>query len=282
MSSAQPVNALLRGLQLLEVVNTHGPAGLAQIQRLTDLPKATVHRQLETLRHAGYIAFDDMTQTYHVDLRALALTNNFSYEKQFLRMAAPVMSKLRDKLGWPSDLAVFQHDKMVIVDTNRRPGMLSTNRSIGSRVPMMASATGRVYLANVDADEREALLEALRASIDPYEAMAKNKAATRTMIEETRERGYAISDKEFLPTNRGAAVAVVWNRKVVCVINLIAIASLVSIEEVHKRYVPLLLEAKEEMEELLCSMSQMDKGARSGPTPRSYGGRRRTRKEEVE
>ncbi len=279
MTSTQPVNALLRGLQLLEVVNTNGPAGLAQIQRLTDLPKATVLRQLETLRHAGYIAFDDVTQTYHVDLRALALTNNFSYEKQFLRMAAPIMASLREKLGWPSDLAVFQHDKMVIVDTNRRPGMLSTNRSIGSRIPIMASATGRAYLANLQSDEREDLLEMLRASNDPYEALAKNKEATRAIVEKAREQGYAISDQEFLPTNRGAAVAVEWNGKVVCVINLIAIASLVTLEDVHKRYVPLLLEAKSEMEDQLCSMSNYTRDARPGIAPRSYGGRRRSAKE---
>ncbi|RJG02816.1 IclR family transcriptional regulator domain-containing protein [Noviherbaspirillum sedimenti] len=282
MTSTLPVNALLRGLQLLETVNTYGPAGLAKIQRLTGLPKATVLRQLETLRQAGYIAFDPPTQTYQVDLRALALTNNFSYEKQFVNLAAPVMNRLRQKLGWPSDLAVFQHDKMVIVDTNRQPGMLSTNRSIGSRIPIMASATGRAYLANIDVERRETLLKILQASDDPYEALAKNKAATKKIIEQTRSQGYAISDQEFLPTNRGAAVAVVWNHEVACVINLIALASLVTVEDVHKRYVPMLLEARDEMEEALCNLGMSKASTREAPKPRAYGARKRAAKGDLE
>lgn len=277
MTTSTPVNALLRGLQLLETVNTHGPAGLATIQRLTNLPKATVLRQLETLRQGGYIAFDEATQTYHVDLRALALSNNFSHERQFLALAAPIMTRLRLRLGWPSDLAVFQYDKMVIVDTNRRPGMLSTNRSIGSRIPIMASATGRAFLANTDEVRRAALLKILQGSDDQYEVMAKDPAATAAIIAQTSSQGYAISDKEFLPTNRGAAVAVVWKQEVVCVINLIAIASLVTVDDIRRLYIPMLLDAKSEMEDALYNLgTQQPAGAAK---PRSYGVRRAGKRE---
>ncbi|MFT3802581.1 MAG: helix-turn-helix domain-containing protein [Burkholderiaceae bacterium] len=247
MASA-PVNALLRGLLVLEAVNTHGPAGLSQLWRHTGLPKATTLRLLESLRQAGYLSFDADMQTYRVSLRALALSNNVSLEGQLLEIARPIMTRLRERLGWPSDLAVFQHDKMVIVDTNRKPGMLSTNRSIGSRIPLMASATGRAYLAHVPSDERERLLNVAALSNDPFEQLARDRPAAERVLALTHRRGYALSDQEFLPTNRGAAVAVMHGSRVVCVINLIALASLVGINEVRKRYVPMLLDAKAEIE----------------------------------
>lgn len=251
MRAATPVNALVRGLLVLETVNTHGPAGLSHIWRHTGLPKATVFRLLESLRESGYLAYDAEAQTYQVGLRTLALSNNVSYERQLLQMASPVMAQLRERLGWPSDLAVFQHDKMVIIDTNREPGVLSTNRSVGSRVPMMASATGRAYLANVDLQERHRILAQLALSSDPYEALAKDEEAANRLLDTTARRGYGLSDQEFLRTNRGAAAAVVHEGAVVCVINLITIAKVVKIEEVEKRYVPLLLKAKEQLEDLL-------------------------------
>jgi IclR family mhp operon transcriptional activator len=161
------------------------------------------------------------------------------------------MGRLRARLGWPSDLAVFQHDKMVIVDTNREQGFLSTNRSIGSRVPMLASATGRVYLACTSAQERSQILDSLAKSTDPYEQLARDRAAANRLLAQTAKRGYGLSNQEFLKTNRGAAVAVMCGDKVVCVINLIAIASVVSIDVVKKRYVPMLLDAKLEFEETL-------------------------------
>ncbi len=251
MRAVIPVNALVRGLLVLEAVNTHGPAGLSHIWRHTGLPKATVFRLLESLREAGYLSYDPEAQTYQVGLRTLALSNNVSYERQLLRMAAPVMTQLREQLGWPSDLAVFQHDKMVIVDTNREPGVLSTNRSVGSRVPMMASATGRAYLANVDAQDRHRILAQLALSNDPYEALAKDRVAATRLLDQTASRGYGLSDQEFLKTNRGAAVAVGHEGAVICVINLITIAKVVKMEEVEKRYVPLLLKAKAQLEGLL-------------------------------
>ena len=251
MTTSTPVNALLRGLLVLEAVNTHGPVGLAQLWRHTGLPKATTLRLLESLRQAGYISFDTKAQTYRVSLRTLALSNNVSFEDQMLEVARPIMARLRERLGWASDLAVLQHDKMVIVDTNRQPGMLSTNRSIGSRVPLMASATGRIYLASTSEQERSRLLDLLATSPDPFEQLAHDRPAAERLLSQTAKRGYGLSDQEFLKTNRGAAVAVMRGNEVVCVINLIAIATLVSIDEVKKRYVPMLLDAKAEFEQEL-------------------------------
>jgi len=248
MTTTTPVNALMRGLLVLETVNAYGPAGLSEITHHTGLPKATVLRLLESLRQAGYLTFDTDARTYQVGLRALALSNNVSYEDTLLNVARPIMERLREKLGWPSDLAVFQHDKMVILDTNRQPGVLSSNRSIGSRVPMLASATGRAYLAARPVEDRRRILELLRDSTDPFEQLARDPVAVERLLEETAKRGYALSDQEFLKTNRGAAVAVMRGADVVCVINLIAIAKLASLADLEKRYVPLLFEAKAELE----------------------------------
>lgn len=271
-----PVNALLRGLLVLEAVNTHGPAGLSQLCRHTGLPKATTLRLLESLRQAGYLSFDTQQQTYSVSLRALALSNNVSVENQLLEVAKPIMGRLRQRLGWPSDVAVLQHDKMVIVDTNRQPGMLSTNRSIGSRVPLMASATGRVYLANTKPEERARLLDLAAQSNDPFEALAREPEAAEKLLEQTRRRGYGLSDQEFLSTNRGAAVAVMRGSEVVCVINLIALATLASLTEVKKRYVPMLLEAKAEFELQLRGILPPQAAAPLRVVRRSANGKTRT------
>lgn len=272
MASTPPVNALLRGLLVLEAVNAYGPVGLSEVRNHTGIPKATALRLLESLRQAGYLTFDEWSRTYNVSLRALALSNNVSQDSRLVETVRPVMERLRQRLGWPSDLAVFQSGKMVIVDTNRRPGMLSSNRSIGSRVPIMASATGRVYLANISTEEQEKLIGALRTSADPFEKLARNAGAVDRIIKETRERGYAISNQEFLKGNRGAAVAIKQDEKVVCVVNLIAIASLVTLEEVEKRYVPMLLQAKSEIEERIRGALHSRRAATRGRTAKARAG----------
>lgn len=249
--SEKNVSALQRGLLVMETVNENGPIGLSSIQNKCGLPKATVLRMLETLCSLGYVQFDSVKKVYQVGARALALSNNFSFETHLLAVIEPVVERLRVKLGWPSDVAVFQHDKMVIVDTNRRPGMLSANRTIGSRVPIMPSATGRAYLAALQTHERDQIVSKLKQSDDPFEKTAKDSKYIERLVSETIGRGYAISNQEFLPGNIGAAVPILHDGKVVCVINFIALAKVSTLDKIQRESVPLLLQTKEEIEELL-------------------------------
>ncbi|WP_282042250.1 IclR family transcriptional regulator domain-containing protein [Halomonas alimentaria] len=249
--SVKQISALQRGLLVLEAVNEHGPIGLTALKEITGFPKASVLRILETLRHQGYIHFDEADKEYVISARSLALSNNFSFEMHSLRVVKPVVEKLRDSLGWPSDVAIYQHDKMVIADTNRRPGMLSANRTVGSRVPMLVSATGRAYLAAIKAVERAQIIERLKEATDPYEQAAKDAALVERIVRETQARGYALSNQEYMAGNIGAAVPIVHGQSVICVINLIALAKVSSLEEVENESVPLLLEAKAEIEKRL-------------------------------
>ncbi len=246
-----PVAALLRGLDVLEAVNMLGAAGLGAIQKATGIPKATTFRMLETLCSAGYVNFNPEQKTYSVTVRVLALSNNFSPDRFLLGTASPIMKELRLRLGWPSDLAIFQHDNMVIMDTNREPGAFSINRTRGSRVPIMPTAIGRAYLAFCSEEERRAIIEQLQRSDDRFEALARDTEAVARIIDETRRRGYAVSDQEYLPGNRAAAVPILNGGEVVCSINMIAAARVVSMEEVVEKHVPLLMEAKKKLEERL-------------------------------
>jgi IclR family mhp operon transcriptional activator len=206
---------------------------------------------LETLCSAGDAYYDPDNKTYSLAVRSLALANNFSPDQFFLRIAAPIMKKLRSRLGWPSDLAICDHDKMVIMDTNREPGAFSINRSRGSRVSMMPTALGRAYLAFCPEPERQVILERLQASNDEFESAARDPSRVANIIEETRNRGYAISNREYLKTTRAAAVPILNGASVICCINVVIVPNAVSLEELQSKYAPILFDAKKELEERL-------------------------------
>lgn len=249
--SYAPVAALLKGLQVMETVNRLEPARLTDIQEATGLPKASVLRLLETLRHGGYLAVAQDSREYLVTARALALSNGYQPDEVLLAAGRPVMQKLRAETGWPSDLALYQGGKMVIADTSRQPGMLSVNRTIGSRVSVMRTSIGRAFLAFCSDAQRAQILDELVANGDTDECAAGDDAWVAMMVTRTRERGYAISNQEYMPTIRAAAVAVMRGSEVACTFNVIVLAQAVSLGELEDRYVPQLLTAKQKMEATL-------------------------------
>lgn len=244
-----PVSAVLKGLKVLEAVNRLGPASLREITEVTGLPKASTVRLLETLVHAGYISVMNDARRYIVTARVLSLSNNFRPDQALLAVAAPVLKTLREKTGWPSDLALYQHGKMVIADTNRQPGTFSINRSVGSRVPMTSTALGRAYLAFCPDAERAAILDLLAPLQEPDEALADSRDKLEKLIKKVRKQGYATSNQELMKTIRAVAVPVRHDDQVVCCFNIIVPAQVMSLTELEQKYVPLLTAAARDIEQ---------------------------------
>jgi IclR family mhp operon transcriptional activator len=87
-------------------------------------------------------------------------------DEDWLRQAAmPVIKSLQQEVVWPTDLATFRDNAMYLRETTRRHGPLTIDRfAVGLRLPMLASATGRAYLANCDEAERKLILQNLKSS----------------------------------------------------------------------------------------------------------------------
>lgn len=65
-----------------------------------------------------------------------------------LGLVAPIMASFRTEIGWPSDVAIFGRDAMLVVETSRQAGQMLVNRHPGYRAPILATSLGLAYLAN--------------------------------------------------------------------------------------------------------------------------------------
>ena len=231
------VIALQRGLDILAALNQPEVTEVRHLHALTGLPKATVVRLLRSLEAGGYVGRRP-GGGYRVTAKVLTLSRGCDGIEQLLRKARPVLEWLRTGQTWPSDLAVFDHDAMVIVDTGSGLGTLSLNRSIGSRLPVMTTAFGRAHLAFCDDAERDAALARLRQSPDPHNWLARNEKATAALLEATRRRGYAICDREYGRTIRCVAMAIMVEGQVAGCINMMAMSNSMTMRQVERAFVP--------------------------------------------
>ena len=90
----------------------------------------------------------------------------------------------------------------------RAPGRPPLVTDVGVRLPAHLTASGRAILAALPAAQVRALYPDRTAFVDRHGAGPPSLSALRTLLAETRQRGYAAEDGEVTPGLRSVAAAV--------------------------------------------------------------------------
>jgi len=243
MPAFDPVTAVVRGIEVLRTINQLDRPSVTEIHRHTKIPKPTVLRMIETLMSAGYVARVDGTATYTATGRCLLLSNGLRAHARLTAVAGPLLAAFRKKVGWPSDIGIFDGDAMVIMATSREFGVLSFNRKVGARTPMLLSALGRAYVAFCTDEERQRTLDVLRQSTNPLDATARRPAVVKRLLAETRERGFSLTDKAYLDSVYegaiwGIGVPILAGGRTLAAMNVMFLRNALSLESGISSLVP--------------------------------------------
>jgi IclR family mhp operon transcriptional activator len=153
---------------------------------------------------------------------------------------------LSDEVVWPCDIATYQNGAMVIRATTHRRSPLSLERiSNGQLVSMLATATGRAYLAFCSDAERGAILETLDRTDLPERDDMRHPLLLQRELEGTRRRGYGVRIRGMQPKTSSIAAPVMAGDLVVACININWIDSAVDLATILLRHLkPLLATAR--------------------------------------
>ncbi len=231
MPSYKPVIAALRVLDVLAAVNRLDTrASVAEIHRRTGIDKATIVRMLETLAHAGYLVRDGDQAVYQVTGKALSLSTAFDRHTVVGTIIAPLMAEFRQRIGWPSDVALFDVDAMLVVKSSRQGEPFSFNRAPGFRAPVLGTSLGLAYIAHCPAVERDDILRRIRDDSAPWSKLAHDPSRLTRKLEEVRANGYATMDEnysriEYEGRIGSIGVPIMTDRKLFAAINVIYLNS---------------------------------------------------------
>lgn len=198
MASFEPVRAIIRGLQILRIISEFGPIAAMDIAKQVKLPQPTVVRVLETLVSAGYVYRLEKSALYGVTARTLTLSKGFAQTSRLVQLATPLIEELRTEIGWPSNLATFEHGAMSIAYTNRSEHGMSISSRLGARVPVLVTGVGIVYLAHLSSEELEATLSRLKTSDSRWDTSPAMLETLQERLEAARKNGYALAEQAYL------------------------------------------------------------------------------------
>ena len=192
------IEALARGMQVLDTLRESSPMTLAEIHRRTAISKATLLRILKTLQETGWVYRSLGNSQYRLSYSLQQAVEEPEQVMALVEAASPVIQEIQKDLQWPSDIAVRDGLTMKIVESTRPQATFILNREqIGVRPAMLFSAVGRTYLAYCSEDERKEILEGLKASGGKEGRLACDAVWLSKLLQKTREQGFGEREAKY-------------------------------------------------------------------------------------
>lgn len=190
------VQSLARGLAVITSFNEAHPAQtLADVAKATGLDRSAARRFLLTLEALGYVEHDG--KLFRLRPQTLQLGYAYLASLPWWRNAQRVSEKLTERIGVSTAVGVLDLYDVVYVayaSARRFPHLL--NRSVGTHLPAITSAVGRVIIADLPPAAARGWLA--KAKIEKYTPLTRtDRAEIETVLEDVRSRGFSIVDQEL-------------------------------------------------------------------------------------
>ncbi|WP_033442338.1 IclR family transcriptional regulator [Saccharothrix sp. NRRL B-16314] len=204
MTGDAPLSAAEKTLSVLEALADH--SRIADIADASGLPKATVHRILQTLVQRDF-ARADGRGGYLGGPRILSLAGRFLQRLDVAEHVHPTLRDLQQRTGWTVHLALLSGDEAVYAAKleGARPYHLASR--VGMSLRLHCTSIGKAILAAMPDDEVRALVR--RTGLPARtERTVTDAGALLAELAEVRKRGYAEDHEENETGVRAVGAAV--------------------------------------------------------------------------
>jgi IclR family acetate operon transcriptional repressor len=203
-SKAPRVNALHRGLQILELLaGEKKPRGTSEISRKLKIPKSTTSYLLRTLLARGYVRRAP-DETYRLGMKMLALGGQAVQGVGLREVAVPVLRRLVAETETTAHVAVLDGTEALYIERVPSPGFIQIDTWVGRRMPLHSTSVGKALAAYLPPKRAEALFQATglpRYTPRTITSLPRLKQELRRI----RENRVAIDNQENTPGVRCVA-----------------------------------------------------------------------------
>jgi IclR family mhp operon transcriptional activator len=179
-----------------------------------------------------------------------ALSDGFDDEAMLAHIARPHLSALCAQIIWPVAIATPSGTAMMIREaTDHQSPLALEHYGAGVRVPMLASAAGRAYLAYCPAPQRDTLLELLSRSSLPEDRLARNRSEVERLLNETRTQGFGMSQRaRRVSEETSLAIPLRVKERIVATITVRYAATAVPLRTATDQFLPKMREVAAKIE----------------------------------
>lgn len=195
MDEVYVVKPIYKALQLLrQVGEADRDLSLAEVCRLTRLPKSTAFKYLRTLLECGFLSHDPDTDRYRLGLAVWHLARLSDGQQTVRQVVLPFMRTLRDRFDETVNLGILDCADVVYLEILPSRRSLRMQATLGCRDPAYSTALGKAMLSFLAPEQQSSHLPARLASrtTRTVTSIRELRAEMRTI----RRCGYALDRGE--------------------------------------------------------------------------------------
>lgn len=189
------VQALERGLRILDVLSQEGGMALAQLAKRVTLNLSTAHHLIKTMEAAGYVSLG-RDRTWRLSGRVFQLAASAWNADDLATLGMTTIAELGQKIGESTQLAVFDRRHVILVGKFDGKGPERLFERLGAPRPAYCTALGKALLAYQNPTVVEAYIAATELkALTP--STITNAIRLKEELCNIRRNGIAVDEQEF-------------------------------------------------------------------------------------
>jgi DNA-binding IclR family transcriptional regulator len=133
--------------------------GVSELAKNLKMAKSTVHGMTSALEELGAVMRDPLTKKYKLGFTLLEIGRSAYTQIDLQTSARPVMENLMEKTQTSVFLGILNWDHVTILDIVESSQDLKITAPVGTTIPMLAGAVGKVFLASMDQEQARKIIE---------------------------------------------------------------------------------------------------------------------------
>lgn len=153
------IQSLANGLRFLMSFTKESPKPtLTELARANEMSLPTARRYLHTFTRLGFVAKDEMDQTFQLTAKVFRLGSGVFSSMDLRERLMPFMRNINRSLGVTTHCAILDGTEVVTIERIRSRDVVNLDITVGTRLPAYATSLGKAVLAFLPEAEQKAIV----------------------------------------------------------------------------------------------------------------------------
>jgi DNA-binding IclR family transcriptional regulator len=190
--------SFLRVFRILEVaIDANRPLTAAEISESVGLPRPTTHRLCKMLLKERFLQYEIDGKRMFGGPRLFEFAGRVLSGSHLDLERRAILEALADEIGETCNISIPEGTRMVYAERVESHWPLRMQLPAGTAVPLHCTASGKLYLAQLNPTQRHRIVGRLRLSKHtPFTIVDTDKLEPE--LEQIREQGFATDNEEFV------------------------------------------------------------------------------------